>query len=63
VVAVADFQVVASEVGGAVHFRDRSNRLPPRSSGYLCVTLCPLWFRHLHFINHKAHEGTRKKNA
>ena len=28
---------------------------------FLCVTLCPLWFQHLQFVNHKGHEGTQRK--
>src|ERR1700674_732172 len=30
---------------------------------FLCVPLCPLWFQHLHFINHKGHKGTRRKDV
>src|SRR5579863_6926821 len=28
---------------------------------FLCVPSCPLWFKHLNFINHEGHEGTQRK--
>jgi hypothetical protein len=30
---------------------------------FLCVPSCPLWFWHLHFINHQGHEGTQKRQV
>src|ERR1700690_3696813 len=35
----------------------------PLTKPFLCEPSCPLWFKHLHFINQKGHEGTQRKEG